>query len=224
LKQPASLDVKNGMNNKIKQKGLLPDELVRNPAADMPWKKSETDKMLDLYFQGAPPSRIAVALKRTPKSIKRRIEEFRTNERDRALKYEPRRRLCRSGSRITENELFFIQSFQKRKLPTATLAKILQRKEKEFASHKEAKKNHIEWSKVGSGVDLCLAYRYLYYVKNMPLISDKAYDDIEAEELEFGVCSDVLRVPGSDKEGDYPPHIRALALYLALKHFKRKEE
>ncbi len=81
-----------------------------------------------------------------------------------------------------------------------------------------------DMKRIGVGVDLVLAHRYLYYCKNISLLSDQAYDSMEKEEAEFGAHGKILQTPGSDNPADYQPHIRALALYLAFKYTSRKKK
>lgn len=198
---------------------LFSDDQIKNKEADEPWKKSETDKMLDLYFAGAHPKRIATILQRNPKAVKRRLEQFTYNERDRANRYEPVKRMSRKGQRITENEKAMIVAYKARHLPMAMLAKVLQRAPRELGLDSTDLTRLVDFKKVGIGVDLVLAYRYLYYVKGISILSDQAYDKLEAEEIEFGSNGDILnKAVGSDKEDDYPNHVRALALYLAFRY------
>lgn len=68
---------------------------------------------------------------------------------------------------------------------------------------------------------LTLAHRYLYYVKNQPILSDRAYDLLEKEALLAVSHDSPLQKPGSDKEDDYPPQIRNLAQVL-LDHEAQK--
>ena len=204
---------------------LFPDELVKNKEADEPWKKSETDKMLDLYLAGSTPSRVAVLLGRNPKAIKRRLEQFTYNERERATRYEPVQRTSRKGTRLTENERLMIQSFKKRHLPMKDLAKVLLRDVNELGLSEGDLNRLGDMRKLGTGVDLTLAYRYLYYVQGISILSDEAYDRLEKEETEFGAGGQILeKMVGSDKSEDYPPHIRALGLYLGFKYGTKRNE
>lgn len=62
-------------------------------------------------------------------------------------------------------------------------------------------------------LDLIMAARYAYYVQKTPFMSDKDYDETEAEyRMIYG---DDLPV-GSEKPSDYTPAQRALALYFCL--------
>lgn len=64
--------------------------------------------------------------------------------------------------------------------------------------------------------DILLALRYCYYVAHKSVVSDSAYDAMELKYMESGKCpkDSPLARPGSDRQEDYLPHIRALSLYL----------
>jgi len=66
------------------------------------------------------------------------------------------------------------------------------------------------------GEDLCMAYRYQYYVLAKPLVRDLDYDKLEREVLEEVGENSPLRKPGSENKESYEPRIRALSLYLLL--------
>jgi hypothetical protein len=206
--------------------GLFPDDEFKNEKAEAPWTKGETDQMLELYFAGCPPGRIAVALKRNPKAIRRRLEQFTYNERDRAVLYTPtNRRSSRKGKRITENEKLIIREHWEREVPIEATAKVLQRDPNEIRRDHNSESQHQADSEAtpGANVDLILAYRYCYYVKGVSIVTDQAYDLLEKEAIEFGGGYAELTKPGSDKADDYPPHIRALGMYLIFKYAKRTE-
>jgi len=202
--------------------GFLPEDRIGNEEADAPWKRSETDKMLDLYFEGAHPKRIAQILHRNPKAIERRVEQFRCNERDRAVLYEPFSRISRKGKRVAENERLFVRAFKEHGISMKVLASVLQREVRELGIDRTDLAGLGDMRKLGTGVDLVLAYRYLYYVHATSIMSDQAYDMLEKEEIEFGDGGKILETVGSDRAEDYPPHIRALGMYLAFKYAKRK--
>ena len=72
--------------------------------------------------------------------------------------------------------------------------------------------------------NILLALRYAYYVKSRPLVTDEIYDNIER--AYFGNKTEIhpkMRLPGSDREADYPPSIRALYMYLALAMHERRK-
>lgn len=203
--------------------GFFSDEVVKNAAADAPWTRKELDKLLDYYFSGMPPDRIAVELKRNPKAVNRRLEQFTYNERDWATRYSPLQRISRKGKKLTQNENVLIRAHRKRGIPIAATAKLLQRPVPDFHTDTPGRARFQECRQFGPGVDLLLAYRYLYYCKGISVVSDYAYDELEAEEKEFGANSKVLDTVGSDCADDYPPHIRALGMYLAFKYCEPKE-
>ena len=69
-----------------------------------------------------------------------------------------------------------------------------------------------------------MAHRYLYYVKQAPIISDTTYDQIEKEILKEVQTNRLdgkkspLATPGSDDPKCYPKHVRYLATALLAKH------
>lgn len=62
---------------------------------------------------------------------------------------------------------------------------------------------------------LLLAHRYLYYVKNAPVLSDYRYDLLEAEALRQVMYTSPIHKPGSDRAEDYPKEAIELAEKLA---------
>ena len=201
--------------------GFFDESKVATKHADEPWKKKESDRMLDLYFGGTPPDRVARLLGRTPKSVKRRIELYTYNESGWATKYLPRQRISRMGKKLTQNETVLIKAHQERKVPADATARLLQRAVAEFFRGESAL-SRFEAKQLGTGVDLVLAYRYLHYCKGISMVSDYDYDALEKEEMEFGKNGKVLlEKVGSDNPDDYPNHIRALGMYLAFKYAER---
>jgi hypothetical protein len=69
--------------------------------------------------------------------------------------------------------------------------------------------------------DFLMCCRYLYYCRHTSLISDSLYDQYEKIFLKLNPNSPLSK-PGSDKEEDYEPHVRALGLYFSFK-LTRKE-
>lgn len=206
-------------------KGFFKEEDIRNKEADKPWTSSENDRMIELYLCGSPPDRIASAMERNPKAIKRRLEQFAYNERDLTERYQPVRRTPRKGKRLTETERLLIKGWKERKVTPKAQARFLQRDVRELGLDREDLTALNDMRKVGAGVDLLMAYRYLYYVKGHSIVSDQAYDELEKEEIEFGAYGyKMLKKPGSDRAEDYPPHIRSLALYLVFKYSKKDEQ
>lgn len=201
--------------------GFFDDKVVENKKGDEPWKKSETDRMLDLYFGATPPPRIARLLGRTPKSVERRLQQYTYNENGWAVKYLPRRRASRMGKKLTQNETVLIKAHLDRKVPPDATARLLQRAISEFF-REESILTRQEARTLGVGVDLVLAYRYLHYCKGISIVSDFDYDALEKEEIEFGQNGQILKEKvGSDNPEDYPNHVRALGMYLAFKYAER---
>lgn len=212
-------------------KPLIPKCRVENKRQEMPWKKKERDKALDLFFRGTHPSRIAIKLGRNPKAVERLIQEYRYNERDKALRYEPRRRVSRKGQRMTKNEWMFVKSHGKRNIPREVTARLLARAPGEilvnelvdYRQNKEVTKieTQIKFNFLKAAaptLDQLLAHKYLYWVAKCPVIPDKEYDSAKAEEIEFGCGAESLEsASGFRKALDYPAHIRSLAFYLQYK-------
>jgi hypothetical protein len=200
--------------------GFFPDKELKNESADEPWKKSETDKMLDLYFEGAHPKRIAQQLARNPKAVRRRLEQFSYNERDRAVCYDPFRRVSRKKKKMTQNELTMWDAHRERKVPVAITAKVLCRDVTELdGSSIVGTMKSDEMRGVAPRMDLIWAHRYIHFVWKTPIITDKAYDDLVEEEIEYGGG---LKAFATIKlHQGWPDYIKSLALYL---HEKYKEE
>ena len=196
-------------------KSIFKDEEIRNENADLPWKKSETDKMLNLYFDGATPDRIAVELRRNPKAVNRRIEDFRDNTRGRADCYEPVRRFSRIGARITENEKIFIKAHKRVGVALEITAKVLQRKPEELGQEPAGKRINT----ILPAIDVIAALRYAYAKfrnrRDVTLLPpDTDYDALVQEECEFGGNGpNFLKLKKMNVE-DYPFRIRGLACYL----------
>ena len=188
------------------------------------WKKSETNKMLEMFCSGTRTENIGLKLKRTIADVESRLHLYLTNKNGIAERYVPRRRSSRKGMRLTENEQNIIHHYREAGQPLRIAAHLMIRSPRELGLDYRDRKTMDEMKQIGTGVDLVLAYRLLYYVHGISIISDSAYDTLEKEELEFGAHSEVLKVPGSDRLEDYPPHIRALAIYLAFKYGKGQKE
>ena len=69
--------------------------------------------------------------------------------------------------------------------------------------------------------DIIMAYRYMYYVQNFPVISDTDYDKLEKSHINSKAFdkkkSPVGRVGSSNKDC-YPKSVRYLATYMGIKH------
>lgn len=203
--------------------GFLPDESVRNKENDTPWMKSDTDKMLDLYFAGeASPKRIAQQMGRNPKAINRQLELFRYNEKDRAVRYQPLRRISRKGKRFTENEMELIRTHQERNVPPSATACVLARDVSEVDGSPARDKVLVSGQKMIPTIDLIYAYRYLWKRMNRKLISDKTYDEMVAEEVEYGGGGPAFAAMKKDE--DFPGRIRSLANYLLMTVTESRED
>lgn len=211
-----------GKGNYILSKGLF-DKKEFTAVVGEPWMKSDTDKMLDLYFGGATPAHIAIQLNRNVNAITVRLGKFTYNVENKADTYEPLRRNSRRGKRITQNEQVVIKGHQMHNVSPAVTARVLQREVKEFhtAPGVEERTEVRIASKLpsvdGFMVDLVLAHQYLFYCAKAPVISESDFESLRAEEKEYGKGSQALSKPPSDKATDYPPHVRSLAYYLQVK-------
>lgn len=204
--------------------GFFDDSEVRNKAADQPWMKSETDRMLDLYFSGAHPDRVAQELGRNPKAVKRRLEQFTYNERGWAERYDPFRRISRKGKKLTQNETVLLKAHQERGVNIKDTARLMARTASELNAEPslEVAKSKCSVAAVASTLDLIWAHRWLFFLRKTPIISDEAYDALVAEEIEYGGGSKAFERIKNWK-GFGPGYIRDLALYLHGKWEAEKE-
>lgn len=195
-------------------KGLFPDKEVKNPAAEEPWRKSETDRMLDLYFAGTPPDRIAIELKRDPHAVKVRLSKFIYNDRDFVERYEPRQRISRKGKRLTENENQVIAQHRKRDLPPSWTARLLARSKEDWLGGPGAEVAEAKGrvASIAPMLDLIWAHRYIFFVYKKRVITDEVYDALVAEEVEFGGGKKAFAKLKEHR--GWPNHIKSLALYL----------
>jgi len=185
------------------------------------WKRSEVDRLLELHLAGATVPSIARALERDAMDVKKIVHRL-ARSKDRIEAYEPFRRHSRIGKPFSENEVALLQAWKKLGVNPKAMAKFLGRKVKELGLDAEELTQMNNLRRIGTGVDICLAYRYLYYCQGITVIPDRLYDELEEEEKEFGAQGQLLNTPGSDNPEDYPPHIRGLAIYLAFKYCDRK--
>src|SRR5947207_9256974 len=144
------------MRHEAEQLGLFEEGKCKNEDGDLPWKKSQTARMLDDYLGGADITRIAHDLERTPKSVKRRLEQFTYNEFDRAVRYEPFRRLSRKGKRITENERLIIQAHKDRNVSVEATAKLLMRDVHEIKPDEKGSGQVVDAKQVAPSLDLVM--------------------------------------------------------------------
>jgi len=204
--------------------GFLPEDYVRNEKADEPWKRSDTDKMLDEFFAGASPSRLAAVLRRNPKAIKRQLEQFFYNEDKRCDRYEPKLRISRKGKRWTPNEVLFRKQAAKRGVSAENTAKVLARAINECGGllfelegqEKQAPKA------VAPTMDLIWAYHYLFHRCSKKVVTDQAYDDLVKEEIEYGGGTNLFKQ--IKEQDDYPGRIRCLAHYLLLTSLEKQRD
>jgi len=193
--------------------GLIPQEKIQVGETPLPWKKSETDRMLDLYFGGAHPIRIAVLLHRSPKSVKMRLEKFTYDEESKASSYVPVKRISRSG-RITENERVMIQSHQKNNVPVEVTARVLMRDVADIDPSPKKVLPVKSMKVVAPTLDLVRALRYVFHVYKKSLVTDKMYDSMVEEELEYGGGAAAIAAPVTP----CPQRIKSLAAYLCEKY------
>jgi NAD-dependent DNA ligase len=59
--------------------------------------------------------------------------------------------------------------------------------------------------------DKCMVHRYLYYVKNNPIISDQEYDQLERKAVETADENHPIHRCGSDMEKSYSDEIKLIA-------------
>ena len=200
--------------------GFFKDEAVGNKAADEPWKRSETDKMLDSYFHGAHPVRIAQELGRNPKAVKRRLEQFTYNERGWVERYEPIRRLSRKGKKLSENEQVLIQAHIERDVPRQDTARLLARPLEELTGAVQAETVRVK-SKTHSfapTLDVIWALRYAFFAYDEAIVSDEAYDHLVHEEIEYG--GGAKGFAAIKTSSHTPQRIKSLAMYLVEKEKK----
>ena len=213
------------------------DDEVKNKNVDRPWMKSDTARMLNLYCAGsATPDRIAQEMGRTPKAVKRQLELFTYNERDRAVRYEPQRRVSRKGQRFSKNEQVMWDKHRELGVPAEVTAKVFCRPIKELDGSQTERKVKVAKTKAGTmtdrmecgigipSIDLIWAYRYIYFVWNKEkegIISDQLYDDLVQEECEYKNAQQFEEIK---RHQGWPEHIRSLAMYLAIKHERDNQE
>lgn len=129
------------------------------------------------------------------------------------------RRKVRTGRKMTKLELDIIKRHHEMGYPTAHTAKMLQRKPGEICPDYYGKITFNQMKCLAPVSDQLLAHHYLYHVSKTPIITDQAYEDAKAEEIEFGGGGPFLHAISETQKrvGDYPPHIRSLAYYMLYK-------
>jgi len=188
---------------------LLPEDSVRNKQAEEIWTKKEVDRLLDMFFEGADIVRIAAKLGRNPYAIKKKLDEYVYNERNRIVNYQPRQRISRKGKRLTGPERKLIRSCLKQGIDLEHAARVLMRDLSEISTKDQ--EQVVRNKQIAPTLDLVMAYRYIYHNYKFKLVSNKTYNDMKAEEEEYGGGSKVLSSPE-------PPYIKTLALYLTEKY------
>lgn len=173
--------------------------------------------MIDLYLSGksgASPGTIAAKIGRNPKAVRRRLEKYHSNEDDCILNYEPFRRSSRRGLRFTVNELNLLEAHRKHcpEVYPKHSARFLCRDVEELTGETRMEVVKAKQVPFAPTLDLIWAYRYIYFIYNKSLISDKAYDTMVHEECEYGGgAGKFLEIKGHQ---GWPSHIRSLAMYL----------
>jgi len=198
------------------QPSLL-DQQFMGADCDAPWKRSEVDRMLDLFFSGIRLGRLAYKMRRTKESVRTYIKELAYNKNGKAEQYQPRCRVSRKGKHFSKNEVKFWQIFRENKTPIAALARLLQRDESEFAVSEKRIKNPTTdlLRQLLPTMDIIWAYRYIHFRYKKHIITDEQYDTLVAEEIEYGGGSTAFeRVKAHN---GWPVYIRSLALYLCEK-------
>lgn len=192
------------------------------------WKFKTIDTLFDYYFSGFRLEDLCQKLGRDRKEVLAKLRQYLDNENERAMKYTPvRRRYFRKGKQLNRREVKAIKRLRTAGVASATIARILMRNIEEvdpmlYASDRA---NIEKMKSAAVGVDLILAYRHLYYCHGISVVSDKAYDELMQEEIEYGGGKGILdRFIGSDCPEHYPHHIRALALYLGFKYTEREKK
>lgn len=176
------------------------------------------DRALDRIFNGERLSDAASKLKIAVEALTARFRRVVLKQPERYLPY---RRLSRRKQKFTKQEKKVIEIHRKRGIPTEHTARVLQREPREIRPDYKGQITTDRFRQVAPRVDVLLAYRFLFYCSRVRLISDQAYDEAKAEEMEYGGGMDVLSKPASGKPVDYPAHIRSLAFYM---HYKSMEK
>jgi len=198
-------------------KNLIPDDQIpRTEHANEVWSQEQDDALLNDYLSGGSPGALAAKHKRKPKAITRRIDYYRDNERDWVVNYKPGpTRQSRKGKRLTSNEKLIIAGHRAKKIAPYLTARVLAREVSEIEDHDGQVREVKNLAALAPKLDLIWAYRYIYLIYKLSLISDKTYDDLVEEEIEYG--GGTLAFEGIKKHQGWPIHIRSLAGYLTEK-------
>jgi hypothetical protein len=180
------------------------------------WTWKERDQFMDLVLDGRTSGAIAEELGRDEAFIK---AQFRPTFYPAEPYIAYGRRKSRVGMKMTQLELQIVQKHHEMGYPTAHTAKMLARTPNEICPDYYGKITFNQMRCLAPVSDQVLAHHYLYHANKTPIITDQAYDDAKAEEIEFGGGGPLLHALAktNGKVTDYPPHIRSLAFYMLYK-------
>jgi hypothetical protein len=189
------------------------------------WKKTDTDRMLNLFFTGSSAKRIAEKMEWSYTDISRQLGRFFKNEKNRCDNYEPVRRVSRVNAPWTDNENEMVGGMLAAGVHRDTVAKIISRHPKEMQIG-SGSGFHSQMRQAAVTADLLEAYQYLYHITTRaePIITDQEYDDLKETEREFGPVTGYDHLPPRERVVDYAPHIRELAGYLYSKWLTSRME
>jgi len=180
------------------------------------WTKQKTDLFMDLVLEGYPPTRISEQLKVPVPEVKAHYKRaFFPKE-----PYAPASiRKSRAGKQLTKLEKEIIRLHHEIGIPVAFTARILARNPGDIVPDYDGKITFDVMKNFSPATDQLIAHHYLYHVSKTPVISDQAYDDAKAEEIEFGGGGGWLKILSESRREavSYPPHIRSLAFYMLYK-------
>jgi hypothetical protein len=187
------------------------------------WTLSERDAFMDLVLDGQTSGAIAKELGRDEAFLK---AQFRPTFYPQKPYVACSRRKSRVGMKMTQLELEIVKKHNEMGYPVTHTAKMLARTPGEICPDYYGKITFSQMQCLAPVSDMVLAHHYLYHVSKTPIITDQAYDDAKAEEIEFGGGGPLLHALAktSGKVTDYPPHIRSLAFYLLYKFMEATGE
>jgi hypothetical protein len=180
-----------------------------------PWKKRESGILWNLYLAGLPLEEIASRLDRDVDEVQGRIAQLACNEDGLAIFYRPFHRVSRKGKPFTKREQSIIRAHKKRNVLVEATARLLQRDVSELEVGEDPSVK--SYTVIAPTLDLVMAHRYIFHVYKARIISDKKYDVLYHEEVEYGGGRKALTEV--TKDGFWgPPRVKALALYLFQKY------
>ncbi len=182
---------------------------------DYSYKNRDLDLTLDMFLEGKSPSTVAMRMGSTVEAVKNTILLLRRDVKGAASKYVASvgGRASRIGKPWATSETLFYSDLVKAKVPLNVIAALLARKEEELPDHQTAKQTAKQTPEQTHTWDMVLAYRYAFHIYGFRIISDKVYDSLKAEELEFGPSRKLDADPRN-----VPHHIKTLSLYLTERH------